>query len=497
MPKSPTADFNNAAAPLRALYDAVRHDDFSGVQAAYAAAGEVPAMPFLLAAADHNNAQVTSFALSKAKEKLNADELKEALSRALEHAIGAGNKDAFTQMLDAGAPSGETFAWAAAARHGHEDMLQELQKRAPQQNLQIEGQRIKAAFDAALGASKFDAASWLVSAFPKHMDSHALKAAARAAIADGNGKNAMYAIKKIEEIVPEGDDARRRIYNTLMDDAIKHGMLRAIDYMFGKSQVGYASGMATAAHADQLDSFTHFVAKAKMADVKIPQEDFETTLIIAADKGSHNMVDALLRMGVNPRIHNDGPLRKAIDRYKTDGFAPIEKMLEYGADASYGIERAKEKHPADKDLPLAIARTEARIKAEAAGSFSYDVADIDTLRRHDERLGMTPLHFAALRGLFGQVMAHAGTKLTADDYMEPNIRGETLLAVLERQGQLAEVFKAAYWSGRRDAAAALLSKVSDKSREKLPVEAFLRDVTVQTLKQGADKDKARFKLKPL
>lgn len=492
-PKNPAADFNSSAAePLRALYDAVRAGDYAATVAAFGAAGDVPRLPFLLAAADHDNRQITAFAISKAKEKLAAGDWQEAASRALEHSIGAGNRDAFTQLLDAGAPSGESFAWVAAARHGHEDMLQELQKRAPQQNLQIEGNRIKAAFDAATGAGKYDAASWLAATYPKHMDGHALKAAARAAIEEGNGKKALFAIRKMEEAVPEGDDARRRIYNALMDDAIKHGMLRAIDYLFGKAQTGYASGMASAAHVDQIDSFTHFVAKAKMADVQIPPIDFETTLIIAADKGSHNMVDALLRMGVNPRIHDDGPLRKAVDRYKTDGFAPIEKMLEYGADANYGIARAREKHPEDRELPLLIARTEARIKAEAAGSFSYDVADMDTLRRHDERLGMSPLHFAALRGLFNQVMAHAGAKLTSEDYMEPNARGETLLAVLERQGQLGEVFNAKYWAGRREAAVGLLGRVSDKSREKLPVEAFLREVNVLTLKKRASGN--RFKL---
>ncbi len=100
---------------------------------------------------------------------------------------------------------------------------------------------------------------------------------------------AVQAIRAVENYIPDSSDLRRRLYNSLMADAIAFGCLPAIDYLLGKSQTGYASGMAQAAQIDQIESFSHFVAKAKKENVELPVIDLETTLLMSTERGAHRV----------------------------------------------------------------------------------------------------------------------------------------------------------------------------------------------------------------
>lgn len=191
-----------------------------------------------------------------------------------------------------------------------------------------------------------------------------LQAGARAAMANNDGAAAIEAIRKLEDLIPATNDIRRRVYNSLMSDAITYGCLPAIDDLLGKSQTHYASGMAHAAQIDQIDSFNHFVESAAKTGFQLPDIDLQVTLVMAAEHGSRRVLYALLDMGVDPHIHGDRPMQYAIKRYERDGFEPVEKLLRHGADHAKALAFAAEFHPDDQGLAKRIAGFPLLLQAE-------------------------------------------------------------------------------------------------------------------------------------
>lgn len=199
---------------------------------------------------------------------------------------------------------------------------------------------------------------------PGFAEVKALQAEAKDAMVNGDGPGAIAAIRKLEDLIPATNDIRRRVYNSLMSDAITFGCLPAIGDLLGKSQTHYASGMAHAAQIDQIDSFNHFVASAAKTGEKLPDLDLQITLVMAAEHGSSRVLSALLAMGVDPHIHDDRPVRHAIERYEQDGFGPVEKLLRHGADIEKAKTFAAELHPQDAELATRIGQFTARVQAE-------------------------------------------------------------------------------------------------------------------------------------
>ncbi len=318
-----------------------------------------------------------------------------------------------------------------------------------------------------------------------------LKTVARNAMLAKDDTGAVQAIRAVEDYIPDTSDLRRRLYNSLMADAISFGCLPAIDYLLGKSQTGYASGMAHAAQIDQLESFNHFVKKAAKENVELPAIDLETTLLMSTERGAQRVTVALLEMGVNASIHGDRPLQNALKRYHSDGFGPIEDLLRHGATEKAATGLAKKIHPSDTELQEKISGFTRHLREEAAKNYSFDNVSLETLRKYDAVLGTTPLHFAISRGLFKEAIESHVPQLTLGDYLSENEKGETLLAVLTRRGRLNELFKPALWIGQRDKALEVLEQVPEKERAKLGTEAFLREVSLLTLQQSARNNRPR------
>lgn len=486
MTTTPASTDKDDASSLGALYDAVRTGDGGAFHARFTQLSAPPLLPILLATIDHRQPAIAAFVISQAKKKMGAEEWAEAASQAMEHAINSGQKEILKNLLDQGAPADARFAWVAAAKHDSVDMLEQLAEKAPAQNLNIESGRAKEAFNAAVAAGKFSSAEWLAGHARSHMDAKDMQKAASAAMTAQDETAAMWLIGKAEEKLKPGDDALRRIYNTLMNDAINAEFLPGIDYLYGKAQNSYATALVATAHADRIKSFTHILSMAATAGVAIEKTDLQTTLMIAADHGSVQVTRALVELGVDISVHNQGALRKAVDNYARDGFAPVRFMLEHGADPVYALSRAAEKFPNDSDLQKQISQLAGHLAAEAATNFSFIDFTPENLRRAHPQLGMTPLHYAAEKRLFATVMEKAGAQLTTDDYLSVNKHGDTLVSVLERQSQLADILKPQLWAGQRDKALSVLQQTSDKFRKDFDSETFLREVSQLTLRQTAN-----------
>lgn len=494
MASAPNPSADQDAGPLGALYDAVRAGDGAAFHARFTQLPSPPLLPILLATIDHGQPAIAAFVISQSKKKMGGEEWTEAASRAMEHAINAGSKEILQHLLEQGAPADARFAWVAAAKHDNVGMLEQLAEKAPVQNLGIEGGRAKEAFNAAVAEGKYKSAEWLAGHPRSHLDARDMQKAASSAMAAGDAAGALWLVGKAEQKLKPGDDALRKIYNTLMNDAINSECLPAIDYLYGKAQNTYATALAATAHGNRINSFHHIVTMADKAGAQFEKVDLQTTLMIATDHGSSDVVAALLTRGVDISIHNQGPLRKAVDNYARDGFAPVKMMLEHGADPEYALSRALEKLPAETALHDGIRALAQQLAAEAEKNFAAVGFTPDNLRRTHPQLGMTPLHYAAEKRLFAAVMEKAGAQLTAEDYLSPNRHGESLVAVLERQGQLADILKPAQWLGQRDKAVAVLQQSSEKFRQGFDAETFLRDVSQLTLRARAKT--ARFKLSP-
>lgn len=483
---TPAATGNDDASALAALYDAVRAGEGGVFHARFTQLPSPPLLPILLATIDHRQPAIAAFVISQAKKKMPAEEWADAAARAMEHAINSGQKDILKHLLDQGAPADARFAWVAAAKHDDVGMLEQLAEKAPVQNMSIESGRAKEAFNAAVAAGKFSSAAWLADHARSHMDAKDLQKAASAAMAEQDEKAVLWLIGKAEEKLKPGDDALRRIYNTLMNDAINAEFLPGIDYLYGKAQNSYATALVATAHGDRIKSFTHIMAMAAKAGTEIEKTDLQTTLMIAADHGSQQVTRALLDLGVDISVHNQGALRKAVDNYARDGFAPIQLMLEHGADPVYALSRAADKFPNDAELQAKIGQLADHLAAEAVTNFSLVDFTPDNLRRVHPQLGMTPLHYAAEKRLFATVMEKSGARLTTDDYLSANSHGESLVSVLERQGLLPDILKPSLWAGQRDKAIAVLQQTSDKFRTSFDGETFLREVSLLTLRQTAN-----------
>lgn len=187
---------------------------------------------------------------------------------------------------------------------------------------------------------------------------------ARTAMANGDDAEAVRVIKAFEDFVPPTSDTRRQVYNNFMHDAIAYGSKGAIDYLFGKSQTHYASGIAHASQIDQLDSFNHFIAKAKAEGDVIEQIDLQMALVFAAEHGSSNVLSAALDLGVDPKFQDNRALWKALEKYSNGEFGIIEKLLRHGADFEIARDFAKEHHPHDSVLAEKIAAVQQSMKAE-------------------------------------------------------------------------------------------------------------------------------------
>jgi len=486
MASIPASDAKDDAEALGALYDAVRAGDGAAFHTRFLQLSTPPLLPILLATIDHRQPTIAAYVISQSKKKMGAEEWAEAASHAMEHAINSGQKEILKHLLDQGAPADARFAWVAAAKHDDVEMLEQLAEKAAPQNLNIESGRAKEAFNAAVAAGKFNSAEWLASHAKSHMDAKDMQKAASAAMAAQDENAAMWLIGKAEQKLKPGDDALRRIYNTLMNDAIHAEFLPGIDYLYGKAQNSYATALAATAHGDRFKSFTHIMKMAAKAGVAIEKTDLHTTLMIAADHGSVQVTRALVELGVDISVHNQGALRKAVDNYTRDGFEPIQFMLEHGADPVYALSRAAEKFPNDSELQTKIGQLADHLAAEAVTNFSLVDFAPENLRRTHPQLGMTPLHYAAEKRLFATIMEKAGAQLTTDDYLSVNKHGESLVSVLERQNQLTDILKPDLWAGQRDKAVTVLQQTSDKFRSGFDGETFLREVSLLTLRQTAN-----------
>ncbi|HYD19281.1 MAG TPA: hypothetical protein VEF76_12465 [Patescibacteria group bacterium] len=476
---------------LAALYDALRQGDDAGFDAVFTGLSDPPLLPILLAAVDRGAEAPAAMVAGLARQKMPAEEWQEAAARALEHAINGGQAHIIAMLLDHGAPASAKFAWVTAAKHGDVGILRQLAGKTPLQNMNLSSLRAKESFNAAVSAGKYDAAAWIID-YTTQVGSKDMQVAASSAMERRDEPTAMWLIRQIEARVPAANDSLRRIFNTLMNDAIDHEYLAGIDYLYPKAQSSHATALVHAAKGDRINSFNHIYGMAQAAVAVIEQVDRNTALMIAMDNGSMKVAAALLDIGADISVHNQGPLRKAVDNYLRDGFAPIRLMLERGADPDYARARAIEKFPADEDLPEQIAVVAHHLKAEAVRGFALVDFSPENLRVVHPRLGMTPLHCAAEKRLFAEVTEKAGPQLTIDDYLSRNAHGETLLGVLERQNQLKDVFLPRLWTGQCEKALTLLAHTSEKFREGLGVEKFLREVSQNTLQAGAKQQ--RYKL---
>lgn len=481
---------------LKAAGAAIAACDHGGFLRAFGQMKQPDLMPLLVGAAEHGAPETVAFLIARCREKMEKEEWLETANRALEAAIKSNRAQAVTLLIEAGAPAGKRFAWTIAAASGSVGIMQILRAASKDESLGVENGRLRAAFNAAAAAGQEKASAWLLENFADHIGIKDLTEAAGIAMRAGKAEAALFLAKKAENYAPLRSRERELVQNNLMAKALEADCLPLVDYFFGRTQHHYANGLATAARANAAASYAHLVEKAKREDYEIPEVDIATSMMIAADHGSAKVMDYILEhTSANIHIHGEGPLRKAVDHYARDGFAPIEKLMRKGASPAYALARAKEKHPEDAELLQRIETLALKIAASNKRAFEARVKDAspENLRRHDPELGMTPLHFAAAGGFFAALQEKAGAQLCVADYMSQNPRGEKLISVLERTGQLEDVLKPALWKGQVKKAIEITSFLSERSREALDIAGFLRETEIATLREKAFNGKFRLR----
>lgn len=481
----------------QAARNAIAARDHTGFLRAFGQMKTPVLMPLLIDAAGAGAEETAAFLIGQSNEKMKKEEWLEAANRALEAAIKGGHATVVTQLVKAGAPAGARFAWVIAARNGNLEVLEILRSSAREESFGIENGRLRSSFNAAAAAGQEKVSEWMLETFSGRIGIKDLTEAAGFAMQSGETATALFLSEKAENYAPLRSRERELVQNNLMTKALESDCLPLVDHFFGRTQHHYANSLATAARADAAQTFSHIIAKAKENNYEIPEIDITTPMMIAADHGSGKVMDYILEhTSANIHIHNEGPLRKAIDHYVRDGFLPVEKLLRKGASAAYALTRAREKYPADAKLHVNIEKLAREIATANQQTFENRVKGLplESLRQFDETLGMTPLHFAAAGGFFAAVQEKAGAELALADYLSQNPRGETLVAVLERSGQLEEVLKPTLWKGQLQKAAEITSSLSEKSREELNVADFLRETEIITLREKAAARK--FRLKP-
>lgn len=482
---------------VQAARAAIAARDHAGFMRVYGQMKPPVLMPLLVEAASSGAEETAAFLIAQSQQQMQKEEWQEAANRALEAAIKGRHKPVVAQLLDAGAPAEARFAWLAAARSGSIDVLELLQETVKDESFGAENGRLRAAFNVAASAGQEKVSKWMLETFAGRIGIKDLTEAAGYAMRSGEIETALFLSEKAENYAPLRSRERELVQNNLMVKALEADCPPLIDHFFGRTQHHYANSLATAARADAAVSFAHLIEKAKKENYEIPEIDIVTPMMIAADHGSAKVMDYILeRTSVNIHAHNEGPLRKAIDHYPRDGFAPIEKLLRKGASAAYALSRAKEKYPEGAALQKGIATLAEAIAEENKTSFESRVRDLspEKLRLYDADLGMSPLHFAAAGGFFAAVQEKAGATLAASDYLSKNPRGETLVAVLERTGQLENVLKPALWKGQVAKASEVVTAISEKARATLNVAGFLREAEILTLREKSRAQK--LKLKP-
>lgn len=440
----------------------------------------------LLDAAAGGNAQDFAPLLLQAKAQMQPEEWREAAARALEAAIKGGHAAIAEDLLDAGAPAAARFAWTAAARAGNLEMLELLRKKSGSQPIGPESARVKEAFNAASAAGHREAAAWLLENFSGRFDANDIIAAAKRAIVLQDTDEALFLVKAAETSPDLRARERQIVKNTLMSHALESGALPVIDYLYGDTQHSYATMLAYAAKADNVASFAHVMEMARAAGHVFPAVDIETPLMMATDTGCRNVADYILdTVPVNIHVHNEGPLRNALDRHAQDGFALVEKLLRLGADPVYAQRRAAEKFPQDAGLAQKIAALAQELSQGAGEKFERHVLSLprEKLAQDDAALGASPLVFAAENRLLARLLEKH--PLAAGDFRAQNGRGESVLQILERTEQVAEVFAPCLWAGRQAAAEEILSRLSEKTKKSFDAAAFLRETEVLTLRRKA------------
>lgn len=218
-----------------------------------------------------------------------------------------------------------------------------------------------------------------------------LRSDARTAMVNGDDAAAVKVIEAFEEMVPPTSDVRRQVYNSFMHDAISYGSKGAIDYLFGKSQTHYASGIAHASQIDQLDSLNYFIARAKAEGAVIETIDLQTGLVMATEHSAWKVMSALLELGVDPHIHDNRPLRHTIEKYsRADDFAPIENLLRHGAGFDTAQQLATELHPGDDELAGKIAGVAQSMKAAEAKIHAEKIKSLDVIGKGSGREVVAP-----------------------------------------------------------------------------------------------------------
>lgn len=469
---------------LQAAGAAIAACDHGGFLRAFDRMEQPVLMPLLVAAAGHGAQETAAFLITRSRQAMEKEEWLEAANRALEAAIKGSHEKTVSLLLDAGAPAGARFAWMAAAKSGSLGILQLLQEAAKDESFGVENGRLRATFNAAASTGQDKVCAWMLESFAGRIGIKDLTDAAGFAMQAGEIKAALFLAEKAENYAPLRSRERELVQNNLMTKALEADCPPLIDYFFGRTQHHYANSLATAARTDAAVSFSHLIEKAKKENYEIPEIDIITPMMIAADHGSARVMDYILeRTSANIHAHDEGPLRKAVDHYPRDGFAAVEKLLRKGASAAYALARAKERYPEDAALRRDIETLAHEMAENNKRVFEARIGDLspEKLRLHDEELGMTPLHFAASGGFFAAVQEKAGAALSADDYLSQNPRGEKLIAVLERTGQLEAVLKPALWKGQVKKAIEVVSALSEKSRATLDIAGFLRETEILTL----------------
>jgi len=330
------------------------------------------------------------------------------------------------------------------------------------------------AFDAACHTGNTKNAEWLKTRYATHIKASEFKAAVLKSMERGDDHTALWLIQNMPQACTD-ENQKNKLVGSLLAPALQISRLVIVKALTELQDRPDSSLLYRAALGGQIDNLRYMIGRCKERKT-LMAEDLNAALVVSVKQGDAQTMACLLGAGADAGAPREAPLKRAAERFSQDGFSMIGQLLTAGADPVL----------AKKLLPSQISAIDAcaqkaqedhRAKLQRATGF-----DADALRRHQNVLGTTGLHYAAEHRVFDHVVL---SKMTADDFLIKNVQGETVLAVIEKRNDVAALLQPARWVGQVEMLRHVLPHLSAKTQESLDVRQLLLDVDMQTLRQKA------------
>ncbi len=346
---------------------------------------------------------------------------------------------------------------------------------------------LRAAFKAACRDGQQPAAIYMLAHYPAHINIAEVKKSALAAVAAGHDALALHLTQKI--IAADARKDAVRTTEIICAEAFEKGSAALVKNLLTLLPQTDSAQLYRAALGNKPENLDLILSHCKTADT-LAQDDLDQALVIAVKNKNMPITQALLASGADADGCRKAPLKRVAEWEDTEA-ATTKNFLSVLLDAGADPLLAQEIFPPVWCglIQETAAKTQQRhfenLQA-AAGS----APAMDALRNTEMPQGnMTGLHYAAKHRLLDRLSLSG---LTTADLDAQNAAGQSLTQVIEQSGAWQALLQPTTWAGHKDVLQHFVCGMSEKTREKINLNALLHAVDIQALRTRA----RGFNLKP-